>query len=142
MQTYKISAHNEVTDERMELFTWSRSPDSGIARAKQDAKNFGMDNILSDYKATEVNELYAEIADRTEDAYSCDRYGNEWANCAKTLLVRGYTEAETEWVLRSKWMRWAADQSMDPDAPKATDLASLLDRNGFNRLAVQREMNR
>jgi hypothetical protein len=72
--------------------------------------------------------LYREIATRTEDAYSADRYGrNEWAACAMLLLERGYTEAETEWVLRSKHMRWAADMSNEPDRPVAGDLARYLD---------------
>lgn len=58
--------------------------------------------------------LYREIAARTEDAYSADRYGsNEWAACAMLLLERGYSEIETEWVLRSKHMRWAADMSLN-----------------------------
>lgn len=49
---YQISAHNEVSGERMDLFVWTRSPEAGIARAKKDAKNFQMDGILSDYRAT------------------------------------------------------------------------------------------
>jgi len=71
--------------------------------------------------------LYREIAARTEDAYSADRYGsNEWAACAMLLLERGYSEIETEWVLRSKHMRWAADMSLN-DHPVAGDLARYLD---------------
>ena len=52
------------------------------------------------------NDLHA----RTQDAYSFDRYGAEaWMNAIR-LLIEFYTEEEVEWILRSKYMRWAADR--------------------------------
>ena len=50
------------------------------------------------------------LAERTADAYSFDRYGS-WTACARLLLSRGHSEREAEAILRSKWMRWAADAS-------------------------------
>lgn len=70
------------------------------------------------------------LAEKTADAYSVDRYSKtEWKKAAMVLLARDFTPAEAEWVLRSKFMRWAADAS---DAPygqaKATHLIALMDR--------------
>jgi hypothetical protein len=50
------------------------------------------------------------LAERTLDAYSADRY-RSWRACAAILLRRGMTEREAEAVLRSKHMRWAADEA-------------------------------
>lgn len=57
---------------------------------------------------------------RTQDAYSFDSYGPEaWMNALR-LLAPFYTEEEVEWILRSKYMRWAIDFAMrskqDPDS--------------------------
>lgn len=50
---------------------------------------------------------------RAQDAYSFDRYGAEaWMNAIR-LLIELYTEEEVEWILRSKYMRWAADRFGD-----------------------------
>lgn len=57
-----------------------------------------------------INERAVAIAERTLDAYSVGRYVS-WSACAELLLDRGYSEEETEAILRSKWMRWAADQA-------------------------------
>lgn len=53
-------------------------------------------------------EMAHEIATRCADAYSADRY-RSWPEVARTLLAMGFTEAETEAVMRSKITRWAAD---------------------------------
>ncbi len=50
------------------------------------------------------------LAASTEDAYSFDRYAN-WHACARMLARRGYSFAEAECILRSKWMRWAGNSS-------------------------------
>ncbi len=60
---------------------------------------------------------------RTQDAYSFDRYGAEaWMNAIR-LLIELYDEEDTEWILRSKYMRWAADRFhvWVPDDPEAED---------------------
>lgn len=47
------------------------------------------------------------LATRTQDAYSADRY-RSWAACA--LALSQYDERTAEAILRSKHMRWAADE--------------------------------
>lgn len=54
-----------------------------------------------------------DVATRTEDAYSFDRY-KSWSACAIVLQNLGYNSLETEAILRSKHMRWAADCSNKP----------------------------
>lgn len=49
------------------------------------------------------------IAARTADAHSAERYGRHWKMCALLLVERGYSDDECEAILRSKWMRYAAD---------------------------------
>lgn len=68
------------------------------------------------------------LAERTSDAYSHDHYAS-WRAVAAALLRRGYSDRQAEEILRSKFTRWAADQS---DAPygraTARDLLRLMDR--------------
>ena len=60
--------------------------------------------------------LANEIAERTSNAYSFDRYGEkEWRAIASFLLQKGIDEDMVEWVLRSKHMRWAADHMPEFD---------------------------
>ena len=61
--------------------------------------------------AKRENAVRAQVLARdTGNAYSTFRYRN-WPAVAEALLDRGLTEQEAEAVLRSKWMRWAADAS-------------------------------
>ena len=80
-----------------------------------------------------------QIAKATSDAYSAGRY-RSWAALASMLQKRGYTDAEVNGILRSKWTRWAADASKNPNG-KATvgDLERFLDepRNGCTNKAVE-----
>lgn len=79
------------------------------------------------------------LADKTSDAYSADRYSNNWIGCIEMLSDRGYNEREIEAILRSKWMRWAADVSGNEYGfCDRTDLALFLDdkRNGFDQREV------
>jgi hypothetical protein len=71
-----------------------------------------------------------QIAQDTSDAYSADRYGSvEWTRAADELLRRGMTPAQVNAVLRSKHMRYAADESRDdPKNPTAADLVAFMDR--------------
>lgn len=70
------------------------------------------------------------LHERTQDAYSFYRYGAEaWMNAIRLLAGVGYTEEEVEWILRSKYMRWAADQFGmwlaeldDPDDPHSDNI--------------------
>ena len=47
----------------------------------------------------------------TADAYSFDRYGQDaWLQSIRELSwTLGYDPVQVEWILRSKYMRWAAD---------------------------------
>lgn len=60
-------------------------------------------------KTPTAKQAAASLAARTADAYSHDRYKN-WNAVAKKLLAHGFTEREAEAIMRSKWMRWAADR--------------------------------
>lgn len=67
------------------------------------------------------------LADRTADAYSHDLYAS-WKACAAALLRRGYTDRQAEEILRSKFTRWAAEQSDAPHgSATAADLLRLMD---------------
>jgi hypothetical protein len=61
------------------------------------------------------------LATETDNAYSYDRYGaTSWRLIATRLLVRGYTVAQAECVLRSKYMRWAGDAMATDKSPRMT----------------------
>lgn len=78
-----------------------------------------------------INQTRAKaVAERTKDAHSFERYGaEEWYNAALALFTLGLSERGVEAVLRSKWMRWAADYA---DAAKievgAVDLIGWINR--------------
>ncbi len=73
------------------------------------------------------------LAERTSDAYSYDNYGYQgWLAATVMLLRRGYSERETEAILRSKWTRWAGDKasyrkSWRYGRTNGADLARFLD---------------
>lgn len=72
------------------------------------------------------------LAAATADAYSFDRY-RDWRACVALLLRRGYTERQAEAILRSKHMRWAADQSPNRyGRVTSADLARYLDKQKGN----------
>lgn len=50
-----------------------------------------------------------QLSEKTQDAYSANRYGAQWVNCAALLLECKFTAEEAEEILRSKFMRWSAD---------------------------------
>lgn len=81
---------------------------------------------------TSIKGRAAVIAEQTADAYSVNRYVS-WTRCAEMLLTRGYSDEETTAILRSKWTRWAADESANPyGEASAQDLANWMD-NPRNR---------
>lgn len=49
-----------------------------------------------------------ELAEKTSGAYSYDRFKN-WDAVIQVCLDLGYSEMETEAIVRSKWTRWACD---------------------------------
>ena len=64
-----------------------------------------------------------EIAEECEDAYSFDRYSaSGWRASARLCAQKGFNEEQIEWILRSKWMRWAADHS-DNDYGRHTSVS-------------------
>ncbi len=78
-----------------------------------------------------------QLADKTADAYSRGYY-RSWVACAAMLKKRGYSDAEVEAILRSKWMRWASDSSRRYPA-SSKDVERFLDdpRNGCTKEKVQ-----
>ncbi len=89
-----------------------------------------------------ISAMARQLAERTSDAYSAGRFGTSWRPCAAVLLKRGYTVAEAETVLRSKWMRWAGDSAEHAGNPNSADLARFLDdpRNQCTIVNVRRMM--
>ena len=58
----------------------------------------------------------SDIASRTEDSFKFGHYGRKrWIQCILFLFDQGCTASQIEWVLRSKHMRWSADQVSDVD---------------------------
>jgi len=55
-----------------------------------------------------ISDKAKALAEKTSDAYSSDRFAN-WASVIQSLLNLGYSEIETEAIVRSKWTRWACD---------------------------------
>lgn len=88
----------------------------------------------------DINKTALALAERTRDAYSVDRYVS-WSACAEMILLLGYSEDEAEAILRSKWMRWAADQA-DSLPASSDDLARWLTnpRNRATREEARRMM--
>lgn len=57
-----------------------------------------------------VTVVAKRVAKRTEDAYSFRHYRiREWTRIAQFLLDEEYSVDAVEQILRSKFMRWAAD---------------------------------
>ena len=67
------------------------------------------------------------LAVRTADAYSFDRYAS-WKACAAALLRRGYNDRQAEKILRSRIMRWVADNARHGYAT-SNDLLRFMDRD-------------
>jgi hypothetical protein len=80
-----------------------------------------------------------QLAERTADAYSYDRYGAQnWERVARLLLKRGYTSRQAEAIMRSKWMRWAGDSAAGRyryGAVRAKAVAEWLDKYNPNHLS-------
>ena len=55
-----------------------------------------------------ITQQAKDLAEKTSDAYSSDRFAS-WEGVVQTLLNLGYSEIETEAIVRSKWTRWACD---------------------------------
>lgn len=57
-----------------------------------------------------MKNIAKEVAEKTKDAYSFDRYGKTaWLECAILFESWGLTAEEIEEQLRHKTMRWTAD---------------------------------
>jgi hypothetical protein len=83
------------------------------------------------------------IAAATSDAYSHSRYGGAaWTACARMLARREFDADQIEAIMRSKWMRWAADSSKNVQ-PTSKDLERFLDdpRNQASTANVNRLVN-
>lgn len=63
-------------------------------------------------------------------AYSSDAYTpNAWRECCRMLARRGFSGKQIEWIMRSKFTRWASDGRKAKAWGRATskDLARFLD---------------
>lgn len=79
------------------------------------------------HKAVIDTVLAKQIAERTSDAHSRDRYTDAaWFQIAKRLATEGADADAIEWILRSKYMRWAADASNRSHSTTAADFASYV----------------
>ena len=58
---------------------------------------------------TTKNNTIKLLMNKTEDAYSRERYGNQLWRTSIKYLLKYYNTKQVEWILRSKHMRWAAD---------------------------------
>jgi hypothetical protein len=80
------------------------------------------------------------IVELTADAYSFDRYGlHNWAKTAETLLLLGFDMHETMDLLRSKYMRWAADHCPN-DQNLDTALARYIIENKLTVWGLKHEI--
>jgi len=97
---------------------------------RQAAKDLRAVADLADAEAKRIEfhavDVALDVAERTQDAYMCDDYGRHWQTCAMMLATRGYDARQIEAIMRSKWMRWAAD-SASTERPTHKDLAAFLD---------------
>jgi hypothetical protein len=55
-----------------------------------------------------IDAVARALANKTRDAYSFNRY-KDWVGVIKSLLKYGFSERNTEELVSSKVMRWAAD---------------------------------
>ena len=79
------------------------------------------------------------LAEKCRDAYSTANYRGGWIGCVLMLARRGYNAREIEAILRSKWTRWACDESTAGYGHHTSkDLARFMDnrRNGCTKAAV------
>lgn len=88
---------------------------------------------------TVTPKMAREIAERTSDAYSFDRYAS-WPACALMLARRGFTAREIEAILRSKWTRWAGDEANKNDRVTSKDLARFLDTSFPSKKRFEQEL--
>lgn len=77
------------------------------------------------------------LAQSTADAYSFSRFGlTEWTKAITGLFEMGYDERQVEAIMRSKWTRWAGDESDTPNDPVANDVIAFVKlhvgRNGYS----------
>ena len=69
-----------------------------------------------------------DLAANTKDAYSFPRYGKaQWLACCALLAGRGYNVQEADAILRSKIMRYAADNATRYNRATVNELADCLD---------------
>jgi len=66
-----------------------------------------------------------DLAEKTQDAYSADRWGNSWRALALLLVRRGWDNKTVEAILRSKYTRWASDNRAG-DQPVVADFKTFM----------------
>ncbi len=88
-----------------------------------------------------TQETIEQFAERLSNAYSTDRYRNEWRPSIRALRRAGYDDRQIEAIIRSKWTRWAADHSDNRyGRVTAKDLMAFVRREGMDNVrALTRE---
>ena len=69
---------------------------------------------------------------RDGGAYSSNAYQpNAWRECCRMLARRGFSGEQIEWIMRSKFTRWASDgrKAKSFGYANSSDLARFLDDN-------------
>lgn len=84
---------------------------------------------------SKINKQALALAQRTSDAYSYDRYRSWNAVCA-WLLKQGWSEEQAEEILRSKYMRWAADRC-NGDKASVNHLATFMVQNDGSSIMLE-----
>ena len=81
-----------------------------------------------------------QLATKTYNAYSRERYGAQWVKCAALLLKSGFTPAEAEQQLRSKNMRWAANMAkIQTKSGYFASFAAMLEKDAPHMLRQAKE---
>ena len=76
------------------------------------------------------------LAEQCSDAHSTKSYGG-WVRTVTLLREHGYNDREIEAIVRSKWPRWAADGSENPNGrASAEDLLEYVRKAGPAELAA------
>jgi len=106
----EISAHSDRLTQAVKAVlvpSYRSATEADVAKARRIKRAFAeaTDKLIAQI---DIRDLAKRIAERSNEAYSFNRYA-DWEECAEDILGLGFSEIETEVILRSKWMRWAAD---------------------------------
>lgn len=55
MTKHRITAFSKAANRRVLIFTWTREPEAGVRKAQEQAKELGLENEFSDFRAEKVH---------------------------------------------------------------------------------------